>query len=103
MADIKLSERKHPLYEDNIDLWELYLNASKGGDDFINSDNLFSHRLEDSEDYDERLERGYYLNFCDTIPRIYNSYIFKKNIERRRYQIGHPEILGRISLRILKV
>jgi hypothetical protein len=58
------------------------LNAVKGGENFANSDNLFSHRLEDSEDYDERIDRLYYLNFCDAIPQLYNTYIFKETIER---------------------
>lgn len=80
--EIKLSERVHPLYEDNIDSWELYRDAAIGGETFLNDANLFSHRLEDPEDFDERLERAYYLNFCDTIPNIYNSFIFRNNIER---------------------
>ena len=79
---IKLSERTHPLYDDNIDLWELYFDSAKGGEDFITDSNLYSHRLEDTEDFDERLQRAYFLNFCDTVPTIYNSYIFKENIER---------------------
>jgi len=79
---IKLADRSHPLFDDNEDLWELYLSAVKGGDDFINSDNLFSHRLEDPTDYNERLDRAYYLNFCKTVCTLYNTYIFKENIER---------------------
>jgi hypothetical protein len=77
-----ISDRTHPNYDDNLDLWNLYRSSAKGGDDFINDDNLFSHRLEDSEDFEERLKRAYHLNFCDTIPKIYNSYIFRNNIER---------------------
>ena len=82
MADIALSGRTHPLYDENSDNWLLYKSAVKGGEFFINDTNLFSHRLEDSEDFDERLERAYYLNFCETIPNIYNSFIFKERIER---------------------
>jgi len=77
-----LVDRRHPLYDDNLSLWELYYDSAKGGENFINNTNLFSHRLEDADDFDERLERAYFLNFCDTIPNIYNSYIFKENIER---------------------
>ena len=81
-AGVKLSSRTHPLYDENLSDWELYKAAVKGGESFINSNNLFSHRLEDATDYDERLERAYYLNFCEAIPSIYNSYIFKERIER---------------------
>lgn len=79
----KLSERRHPLYNDNIDKWMLYRDAVKGGGDFINSENLFAHKLEDSDDYEERLDRVYYLNFCEALPSIFNAYIFKENIERK--------------------
>jgi hypothetical protein len=82
MAKIQISRRTHPLYDENVDKWDLYRNASKGGDDFVTSDNLFSHRLEQADDYDERLERAYYLNFCDAVPNIYNAYIFKEKVER---------------------
>lgn len=79
---IKLSERTHPLYDENLDLWNLYFSAAKGGENFITDVNLFSHRLEESTDFNERLERAYFLNFCDTIPSLINSFIFKENIER---------------------
>lgn len=79
---IKLSEREHPLYTINLDLWSLFLDAVKGGTSFINSTNVFSHRLEDATDYGSRLDRGYYLNFCKSVPELYNTYIFKEKIER---------------------
>jgi len=75
---IILAKRKHPLYEDNSE------NGSCTGmllkrRRLINSDNLFSHRLEDTEDYDERLKRAYYLNYCEVIyHQLYNNYIFKE-------------------------
>lgn len=83
MADAaQIAQRTHPDYDENINKWELYRDASKGGEDFINDTYLHSHRLEDTEDFNERLDRGYYLNFCDTIPTIYNNYIFKEEINR---------------------
>jgi len=82
VADIKLSERKHPLYEENENKWDFYFDSAIGGDNIANSDNIFEHRLEDAEDHDDRIERAYYLNFCDTIPSIYNSFIFRESITR---------------------
>lgn len=79
---VKLSSRSHPLYNDNIDKWELFYDAVKGGDYFITDDNLFSHRLEATDDYDSRTERAYYLNFCEAIPILYNVFIFNEKIER---------------------
>ncbi len=79
---VRLSKREHPLYSDYVDLWNLYLNAVKGGKNFANESNIFSHRLEDTDDYDERIDRAYFLNFCESIPKLYNTYIFKERIER---------------------
>ena len=84
MADkkpITLARRENPLYAENITNWKLYRDAAKGSIDFMVA-NLKSHRLEDSEDKTEREERVYYLNFCDTVPKIFNSYIFRHRIER---------------------
>ena len=81
MAKI-LSEREHPAYSDNINDWLFYSNAVRGGSAFANEENLFSHRLEDADDYQQRLERLYYLNYCDCLSDIYNSYIFRENIRR---------------------
>lgn len=77
-----LGERTHPKYTDNINEWNLYRDSVDGGDDFINDNYLFSHRLEDAEDFNERLDRAYYLNYCEAIPNIYNHYIMKEDIER---------------------
>jgi len=79
---ILLAQRSHPLYDENSDKWELYLNAAMGGTNFINTDNLLTHRLEDSSDYQARLDRAYYLNYCDAIPDMFNSYIFREEVER---------------------
>jgi len=79
---IKLADRRHPYYEDNVDMWEMYYDAVKGGDNFVNDSYLFSHMLEDEDSYDDRLSRAYYLNFCETVVNIYNFYIFRENIER---------------------
>jgi hypothetical protein len=81
-GQVLLAERSHPLYDANLTEWTLLFDSIKGGSNFINDDNLFSHRLEDATDYDERLERAYYLNFCEALPSLYNFYIFKEEIER---------------------
>jgi len=82
MADVKLSDRENPLYSDKLGLWSLYYEAAAGGQGFA-QDNLFTHRLEDNDDFADRKDRVYYLNFCDTLPTIYNSYIFQNEISRK--------------------
>lgn len=81
MPDITLSERKHPLYTDNEAIWIALYDSVIGGEKFMEN-NIFSHRLEDTGDLEERLKRAYYLNFCLSIPNVYNSYIFKERTER---------------------
>lgn len=78
---VKLADRSHPLYSDNIKRWEFFRDAAKGGTAFAEN-NIFEHRLEDSDDKNDRAERVYYLNYCDVIPDIYNSYIFRETIKR---------------------
>lgn len=77
-----LAEREHPLVADNLPLWNLYMDAIRGGKNFVNDENLFSHRLEDSDDFTEREDRGYFLNYCESIPNLFNVYIFKEKIGR---------------------
>jgi len=79
---VKLSDREHPSYTEYKDIWDFYFDAVMGGSNFINSDYLFSHRLEDDTDFQDRLERSYYLNFCDAIPNMYNTFIFREIVER---------------------
>jgi hypothetical protein len=81
---LKINERTHPLYDKYLEEWEFYIESALGGKDYLeNEDNLFTHRLEDwSWDYEERLERASYLNFCNYVCRVYADYIFKEKIRR---------------------
>jgi len=81
---LKINERTHPLYNKYVDEWDFYIQSALGGKDYYgNEDNLFTHRLEDQAgDYHERLERAYYLNFCNLVCSIYADYIFKETIRR---------------------
>ena len=76
-----LKDREHPLYTEKIGDWIFYRDAAKGGKEFA-TNNIFTHRLEDSDDLAQREERVYYLNYCDILPDIYNSYIFRETIKR---------------------
>lgn len=83
MADLKLSERSHPMYEEYIDEWNFFLQSVKGGKEYLEGDNLFSHRLESQEDdFEDRKLRAYYLNFCDAVCTLYSNYIMKETVER---------------------
>lgn len=79
---VNLVDRKHPLYSENEKKWSMYLDSAAGGSSILNDNYLFSHSLEEGDYYDERLNRAYFLNFCDTIPHLYNSFIFRRQVER---------------------
>lgn len=81
---LKINERTHPLYNKYLSEWEFYIESALGGKRYYdNEDNLFTHRLEDQAgDYDDRLDRSYYLNFCNLVCSIYADYIFKEKIRR---------------------
>ena len=81
MSDLKIHERKHPLYEQYIDDWIFYLESYTGGDEYIEK-HLKTHRLENSQDFVQRKSRAYYLNYCDPIVTIPSDYIFKKEATR---------------------
>ena len=76
-----LKDKVHPLFTDKIGEWEFFRDAAIGGKEFA-TNNLFSHRLEDTDDLTQREERVYYLNYCDLLPDIYNYYIFRETIKR---------------------
>ena len=90
--EFKIAERRHPLYSHYESEWEFFLQAALGGKDYCeNPDNLFTHRLEDSSsDYNNRLERVYYLNYCNLVCSIYADYIFKETIRRPTDKILDP-------------
>jgi hypothetical protein len=81
---VTINERTHPLYNKYLEEWNFYIESALGGKDYYeNEENLFTHRLEDQAgDYQDRLERVYFLNFCNLVCSIYADYIFKEKIRR---------------------
>lgn len=79
-----MPDRTHPLYRQYIKEWLFYEESAQGGKEYYsNEDNLYSHRLEDQAgDYQDRLDRVYYLNYCSLVCAIYADYIFKEIVRR---------------------
>lgn len=79
-----MPDRTHPLYRQYIKEWNFYEESAQGGKEYYsNEDNLYSHRLEDQAgDYQDRLDRVYYLNYCSLVCAIYADYIFKEIVRR---------------------
>jgi len=83
MAEQKMSERRHPLFTEYLDDWEFFEESVKGGREYLEGGHLFSHRLESQDDdFQERKDRAYFLNFCDEVCETYTNYIMKEKIDR---------------------
>jgi hypothetical protein len=78
---VKVNERKHPSYLENIGDWEFYWKSFNGGKEYVN-EYLYSHRLENAEDYIGRIARSFYLNYCAPISSIAGDFIFRKEVTR---------------------
>ena len=77
----ELHKRRHPDYLNQIDNWNFFISAYKGGTGFV-SDHLFTHRLENGADFINRKARAYYLNYCRPLPNIYTEYLYKNQVTR---------------------
>ena len=87
---MSVTDRTHPLYDDYYDEWIFFLTAYEGGRDYIDGDNLFTHRLELTEDFTNRKKRAYYLNYCSAVIEGYTNFIFSKEIVRPSNEIFSP-------------
>jgi len=79
---MSIIDRTHPTYDDYKDEWLFFLSSYEGGQSYIDGDNLFTHRLELSEDFRNRKERAYYLNYCSAVVESYTNFIYSKEVNR---------------------
>jgi hypothetical protein len=90
----------HPEYDFMLPYWVFYLNSYEGGPNYtLNSDYLFTHSRETSEDRSFRLRRVVYYNYCRSVVDVYVSHLYKKEIIRESKEPGYAEFLHNIDLR----
>lgn len=79
-----LKDRTHPEYDNYSDSFELYYAAYKGGYEWLKdvATYLTSHRMEATDDFTNRQNRAFYLNYCKRIVDTYTNYIFKNGVTR---------------------
>jgi len=68
----------HPEYAPEIRKADFCLSAYSGGPDFVAAGNLFRHFRENLADYDDRLSRAYYTNYCRAVVRSYLNHISRR-------------------------
>lgn len=62
--------------------WDLYLSAYEGGPEIMAPKNIYRHRREAEEDYNERVNRVHYLNYCEELTDFFTNFIFSETIQR---------------------
>jgi hypothetical protein len=80
--EIERLRLSHELYQKYSPLWEFYLSAYQGGEQFAIKNNLFRHPREHPDDFNERAKRVYYQNFCAPIVDFFTAFIFAETIQR---------------------
>jgi hypothetical protein len=82
-AEIKRLRSYNELYEKYSPKWEFFLNAYEGGSDFANNPaNLFRHVREHQKDFDDRVSRSHYLNYCEPLVEFFTDFIYQETIQR---------------------
>ncbi len=73
--------KKHPLYKEYEDDWELYDVVFRSGKPLI-EEAIYRHPRETQDNYEARLKDGYVFNFGKTIIEIFNFYLTEKDVMR---------------------
>jgi len=68
----------HPEYASEVRKANFCLAAYAGGPDFVTAGNLFRHFRENPADYEDRLLRAYYTNYCRAVVRSYLNHISRR-------------------------
>lgn len=81
-VDKEVLAAEHPLVEHMKDEWQFFLDAYEGGKPWRDGRHLFQYAREDGTDWEKRLERAYYVNYCAPIIDIPIGHLFKREIVR---------------------
>lgn len=73
---------QNPIYTQYANEWELYQSAYEGGPDIANDRNVFRHQRENEEDFEDRVKRLHYQNYCGPLVDFFTDFIFTETIHR---------------------
>jgi hypothetical protein len=77
---IKVLTENHPLYNQHIKSWKMYIDAYKGGPYVKNY--IYQHLRESDLSVKKRRDRATYPNYVKPILDLYLGYIFRRPIDR---------------------
>ncbi len=81
--EIERLRSEHPDYEENKSVWKFLLLAYEGGKKYVSSDNLFKHQREHWDDYNDRLVRATYANYCQPLVDFVPEFIYSQGVQRK--------------------
>lgn len=70
-------------YIENELHWKFLMASYEGGRNYSSETNLFKHQREHRRDYDDRLKRAHYTNYCQPLVDFVPEYIFSQGVERQ--------------------
>lgn len=82
-AEIKRLRATHSDYADRKDFWLFLLKSYEGGPAYVDEDTLHKHQRENRLDYEDRLKRAYFLNYCQPLVDFVPEFIFSQGVERK--------------------
>lgn len=81
-AEIARLRSKGSDYVENELHWRFLMASYEGGPHYVNQSTLFKHQREHRLDFDDRLKRAHYQNYCQPLVDFVPEYIFSQGIER---------------------
>lgn len=80
---VKRLRSEHSDYENKAADWKFMLRSYEGGVEYVGMDTLFTHTREYAADYNDRLKRAHYTNYCQPIVDFVPDFIYQSPIERQ--------------------
>lgn len=72
----------HQLYLKWRDRWQFLMESFVGGKEYRDAGHLTRYVLETDGEYQQRLLTTPYINHCQSVIQIYNSFLFRQNCDR---------------------
>lgn len=86
----KLSNR-HPTLTKHESSWMFFQESYVGGPEYLTSKNIFRHSRENQKDYETRLKRAVYLNYCKPPIKTYTSFVYGSENRIARVNVAEDQ------------
>jgi hypothetical protein len=81
-TEIKRLRMQNPLYKIYEPEWKKYLDCFEGGPDILSINYIYQHQRENDLDYQDRVRRAHYFNYCEILVKFFTRFIFGETIQR---------------------